>query len=83
MINESSYRILIVDDNRNNLFTLRELLVTYIDAEVLEADCGKDALRILYDKSVDLIILDVQMEDMDGFEVASLIKKREKPRIYQ
>lgn len=80
MINESSYKILIVDDNNNNLFTLRELLMTYIDAEILEADCGKDALTILYDNSVDLIILDVQMEGMDGFEVASLIKKREKTK---
>lgn len=80
MIKESSYKILIVDDNRNNLFTLRELLMTYIDAEVLEADCGKTALTTLYNQCVDLIILDVQMEDMDGFEVAALIKKREKTK---
>lgn len=75
---EAKYKILIVDDNHNNLFTLHELIKEYINAEVIEADCGEDALTILYDTSVDLIILDIQMEGMDGFEIASLIKKRKK-----
>ncbi len=75
-----NYKILIVDDNHNNLFTLRELIKQYIKAEIIEADCGQDALKILYNTPVDLIILDIQMEGMDGFEVASLIKKRKKTR---
>ncbi len=74
------YKILIVDDNHNNLFTLRELIKAYIDAEVIEADCGREALAVLYDTRVDLIILDIQMEGMDGFEIASLIKKRKKTK---
>ncbi len=80
MVKEANYSILIVDDNHNNLFTLRELIKEYIDAEILEADCGEQALTILYDRAVDLIILDIQMEGMDGFEIASLIKNRKKTK---
>jgi len=73
-----AYTILIVDDNHNNLFTLRALIEEYIDANVIEADCGEKALQELFRHSVDLIILDVQMNGMDGFEVASIIKQRKR-----
>lgn len=73
----SSYTILIVDDNVNNLFALRALIEEYIDAVVVEANCGEKALKALFKHSVDLIILDVQMEGIDGFELASIIKQRE------
>lgn len=76
----TSYTILIVDDNKNNLFSLRSLIEEYIDARVIEADCGPRALQELSKNDVDLIILDIQMEDMDGFEIASLIKQRKKTR---
>lgn len=80
MSKNSSYTILIVDDNKNNRFSLRSLIEEYIDARVIEADCGSKALKELLNHSVDLIILDVQMEEMDGFEIASLIKQRKKTR---
>lgn len=72
------YTILIVDDNKNNLFSLRSLIEEYIDAKVIEADCGEKALKELMKNSIDLIILDVQMEGMDGFELAQIIKQRKK-----
>ncbi len=78
MINNTAYTILIVDDNHNNLFSLRNLIEEYIDATVIEADCGRVALQKLINYNVDLIILDVQMEEMDGFEIATLIKQRKK-----
>ena len=80
MNKNNSYKILIVDDNKNNLLTLRSLIEEYIDATVIEADCGQKALQELIRSSVDLIILDVQMEDMDGFELAILIKSRNKTK---
>ncbi|MDM8559728.1 response regulator [Candidatus Parabeggiatoa sp. HSG14] len=70
--------ILIVDDNKNNLFTLRTLIKEYLDVHILEADSGAEALKILLGKSVDLIILDVQMPSMDGFETAKFIRSRGK-----
>lgn len=70
-----SYRILIVDDNDNNRFTLSSLLET-LRVEVVEAVDGSDALACLMKDRIDLIILDIQLPDFDGFEVAKLIKKR-------
>lgn len=66
-------RILIVDDNKNNLFTLRNLIEEHFRAQLFEADSGLLALRILTKEPIDLIILDVQMPEMDGFETAKTI----------
>ncbi|HEW98357.1 MAG: hybrid sensor histidine kinase/response regulator [Candidatus Parabeggiatoa sp. nov. 3] len=70
--------VLIVDDNENNLFTLRTLIKKYINAHILQAQSGEAALKILLKKRVDLIILDVQMPNMDGFETAKIIQSRPK-----
>ncbi|RXE59546.1 hybrid sensor histidine kinase/response regulator [Acetivibrio mesophilus] len=72
------YTILIVDDNENNLFSLRSLIEEHINADVKEANSGEKALKILFKDRVDLIILDIQMEGMDGFELASIIKNRKR-----
>ncbi len=75
----SGLNILIVDDNKNNLLSLRSLIEEYIDqVQVLEADSGVSALNVLMKQEVDLIILDVQMPDLDGFETAALIRSRKK-----
>ena len=72
--------LLLVDDNKNNLFTLHTLLDEHIKANIYEADSGQLALRTLSAKKVDLIILDVQMPEMDGFEFAELIRARKSTR---
>ncbi|MCV6639519.1 ATP-binding protein [Candidatus Albibeggiatoa sp. nov. NOAA] len=72
-MNNSHYTILIVDDNKNNLFTLRTLILQHIEINVLEADSGQKALATLMTEKVDLIILDIQMPEMDGFETAKII----------
>ncbi len=69
-------RILIVDDNHNNLFTLRSLLEENLQVDIIEALSGMDALGLLLHQTVDLIIMDVQMPDMDGFETATLLRAR-------
>ena len=75
------FRILIVDDNANNLYSLRTLIGKYMDVEVLEADSGQAALDIaLHDPRIDLIVLDIQMPGMDGFQTASMLKVRKKTR---
>jgi PAS domain S-box-containing protein len=77
----ADFRILIVDDNHNNLFTLRALIEKHMDVEVLEADSGHAALELaLENPRIDLIVLDVQMPDMDGFQTASMLKVRQKTR---
>jgi len=77
----AGFRILIVDDNENNLFSLRTLIGKYMDVEVLEANSGERALEIALSAArIDLIVLDIQMPEMDGFQAASMLKVRKKTR---
>ena len=77
----AGFKVLIVDDNPSNLFTLRSLIEKYTDVEVIEADGGEKAVNLaLTENDVDLIILDVQMPEMDGFQTASMLKVRKKTR---
>src|SRR5512137_2238956 len=72
------YTILIVDDNPNNLFTLRTLLQANLDTDVIEAESGTAALEKVLQQKIDLILLDIQMPGLDGFETAKLIRSRKK-----
>lgn len=64
--------ILIVDDKQENLFALKTLLQRYAyDVDV--ASSGEEALRKILKNRYALIILDVQMPDMDGYEVAEAV----------
>jgi PAS domain S-box-containing protein len=77
----AGFRILIVDDNENNLYTLHSLISRYMDVEVLEASSGQAAIDMaLNNPRIDLIVLDVQMPEMDGFQTASMLKVRQKTR---
>lgn len=66
--------ILIVDDNNYNLFTLNSILSELDNTDIIEAQSGEEALKIVLTKKIDLILLDIQMPGMDGFEVAKMIK---------
>ncbi|MBN2823863.1 MAG: diguanylate cyclase [Campylobacterales bacterium] len=65
--------ILCVDDVENNLFILTNLLGQKSDYLVHTAQSGQRAFEILLKEQVDLILLDIMMPEMDGFEVAQLI----------
>lgn len=71
--------ILIVDDNPANLLVL-ETLLTENGRTLITATSGKEALSYLLGVEVDLIILDVQMPGMDGFEVAQILKTNKRTR---
>lgn len=64
--------ILIVDDNQENIFSLRKLLELH-KYETESALSGEEALKKILKREFDLIILDVQMPGMDGYEVAETI----------
>ena len=65
--------ILVVDDVEANRLALRQLLQAD-DREIIEASSGTEALRILLLREVALILLDIEMQEMDGFETADLIR---------
>ena len=65
--------LLIVDDYPENLISMRALLQRQ-DWRVMTAASGLEALSLLLEHEVDLVLLDVQMPGMDGFEVARLMR---------
>jgi signal transduction histidine kinase len=67
-------RVLLVDDDERNLLALSEVLEPI--ADVVTATSGRTALRELLRDEFAVILLDVFMPDMDGYETASLIRKR-------
>ncbi|HEY9044826.1 MAG TPA: PAS domain S-box protein [Ohtaekwangia sp.] len=67
--------ILLVDDRPENILVMEELLAKE-GRTFLKANDGDEALRIALRNEIDLIILDVQMPGMDGFEVAGVLKSR-------
>lgn len=72
-------KILIVDDKPANLLALGGLLAD-LDVELVEANSGADALAHTLDHDFALVLLDVQMPDMDGYEVAELMRGNSKTR---
>ena len=71
--------ILVVDDRPENVLTLEAVLAP-LDQNVDHAYSGREALRKVLETDYDLILLDVSMPDMDGFETAQLLRDREKSR---
>ncbi len=77
----SNFTLLIVDDNPDNLFTLRTLIRQHLAVQICEAESGKAAIELATARTdIDLIVLDIQMPEMDGFETAALLKMRKKTR---
>ncbi len=67
--------VLVVDDNVAQRAALRAVLED-LDVTVVEAESGRDALRCLLRQTVAVILLDVNMPGLDGFETAALIRQR-------
>ena len=66
-------KVLVVDDNEQNL----ELLVAYledIDCRIVTAAAGEEALDVIKQGGIDLVLLDVMMPKMSGFEVCRRLK---------
>jgi len=71
--------ILIVDDRAENLLAL-EAILEPLHQQLIRASSGEEALRRLLERDFALILLDVQMPGMNGFETARLIKSRERTK---
>src|SRR3954469_24014871 len=75
---DKSVEILIVDDREENLMSL-EAILSNEDYKLVRANSGKEALKILMqDHDFAIILMDVQMPIMSGFETAEIIRQSEK-----
>jgi PAS domain S-box-containing protein len=72
-------KILIVDDKANNLFALENVLKP-LDVDIVKASSGDEALKATLHHEFALAILDVQMPEMDGYELANLLRQDSKTR---
>ena len=76
---EEKLNILVVDDHAENVDLLHELLTTS-GYEVFTAYDGKEALREAHEKIPDLILLDIMMPEMDGYQVCEVLRAKEKTK---
>ncbi|NHC38317.1 response regulator [Scytonema millei] len=79
MKSEPKINVLLVDDYPENLVALEATLKS-LGQNLVKAYSGKQALKCLLEQDFAVILLDVQMPEMDGFETASLIRQRERSR---
>lgn len=71
--------ILVIDDTQTDVHTLVELLEDNYD--VLASLSGKEGLKILEEETVDLILLDIMMPEMDGLEVCKKLQENPKTKL--
>lgn len=72
-------KLLLVDDKPQNLFAL-EAILEPLGQTVIRANSGQEALKQILKHDFAVILMDVQMPGMDGFETAALIKQRERSK---
>jgi CheY-like chemotaxis protein len=72
---DDAIHVLAVDDNQGKRLALSTVL-SELPVEIVTADSGREALRLLLRQEFALILLDIRMPGMDGFETASLIRQR-------
>jgi diguanylate cyclase (GGDEF)-like protein/PAS domain S-box-containing protein len=75
-IDNAKANILIVDDEPSNLFAIREIL-SDLNQNLILAKSGEEALRYALEYNFAVILLDIRMPGLDGFETASLIRQRQ------
>jgi len=76
---KNDINILIVDDRQDNLLVLESLLED-MNCNIIKATSGNEALSLMLDYEFALVLLDVQMPDMDGFETAEFMRMNSKTR---
>lgn len=74
------FSILLVDDIYENIYSLKMLIEDGFDVHIFSALNVKDAITILMNNPIDLILTDIQMPNIDGFEFVELLKSEEKTK---
>jgi len=71
---EKPKKILIIDDHRMNLFVLETVIKEHFDLEVFSAESGQEGLDIVEREEISLILLDMMMPFMSGYDFLKIIK---------
>jgi PAS domain S-box-containing protein len=79
VLHKDKVNVLLVDDHPENLLAL-EAILDSVSYNLVKANSGTEALRCLLNEDFAVILLDVQMPGMDGFETATLIRSRDRSR---
>lgn len=75
-----SMKVLVVEDNEDVSFMICETLRSYIGCRVISARDGEECLKTVKKECPDVILLDIHMPKMDGFEVCSILKEDEQTK---
>lgn len=73
----NKFTILLLDDIPENIYSLKLLIEENFDIDIFTALKAQEAIEIVMNNSIDLILTDVQMPDIDGFEFAKYLKEIE------
>ncbi len=76
---KDKFNILIVDDREENLLTLESILENE-ELNIIKARSGNEALGLMLEYNFAMVLLDVQMPEMDGFETAELMRSNERTK---
>jgi CheY-like chemotaxis protein/anti-sigma regulatory factor (Ser/Thr protein kinase) len=79
MEKKTKFNILIVDDRPENLLTMEGILEND-NLNILKAHSGNEALSLMLEYNIALVLMDVQMPGMDGFEVAEIMRSSERTK---
>lgn len=74
---ESAFTVLVAEDNDVNVLVLKHLLANF-DGEVIVAKDGRKAVSLFEKRRPGLVLMDVEMPEMDGFDATREIRRREK-----
>ncbi|MHA1370434.1 MAG: response regulator transcription factor [Promethearchaeota archaeon] len=78
VINPARYKILVVDDEPNTR-SLAKMILEFEGFKVFTVSDGRDALEIIKNQDINLVLLDIRLPKMDGFEVCRRIKNMDLP----
>lgn len=80
MVELRSTKVLVVEDNKDVSFMICDMLKYHIGCEVIRAYNGKECLKVIKEKPPDVILLDIHMPKMDGFQVCKILKEDEQTK---
>jgi CheY-like chemotaxis protein len=80
MLSITNWKILAVDDEPDNLSLLNDIL-SFFQVSITPCDSGADALEALEQNEFDLVLLDIQMPQMSGWDVIQAIRQHPNPEI--